>query len=100
MRAPDRPLRRAPRLTKTAVSHDACWHLRALSWVRRRRVARPLNYAAASSGQRRRRDRTSPTRYARHARAGGTHMNFISRIRTIVREESGQDLIEYAMLVA
>jgi pilus assembly protein Flp/PilA len=25
---------------------------------------------------------------------------FISRIRQIVREESGQDLIEYAMLVA
>jgi pilus assembly protein Flp/PilA len=29
-----------------------------------------------------------------------THMTFINRIRTIVREESGQDLIEYAMLVA
>lgn len=27
-------------------------------------------------------------------------MSFINRIRTIVREESGQDLIEYAMLVA
>ena len=27
-------------------------------------------------------------------------MTLISRIRTIVREESGQDLIEYAMLVA
>ena len=29
-----------------------------------------------------------------------THMTFFNRIRTIVREESGQDLIEYAMLVA
>ncbi|HUR33694.1 MAG TPA: Flp family type IVb pilin [Vicinamibacterales bacterium] len=27
-------------------------------------------------------------------------MTFINRIRHIVREESGQDLIEYAMLVA
>lgn len=27
-------------------------------------------------------------------------MNLINRIRHIVREESGQDLIEYAMLVA
>jgi pilus assembly protein Flp/PilA len=27
-------------------------------------------------------------------------MNIINRIRRIVREESGQDLIEYAMLVA
>ena len=27
-------------------------------------------------------------------------MTMINRIRTIVREESGQDLIEYAMLVA
>lgn len=27
-------------------------------------------------------------------------MNIINRIRKIVREESGQDLIEYAMLVA
>ena len=27
-------------------------------------------------------------------------MTFINRIRQIVREESGQDLIEYAMLVA
>lgn len=27
-------------------------------------------------------------------------MKLVSRIRTIVREESGQDLIEYAMLVA
>lgn len=27
-------------------------------------------------------------------------MTFISRFRQIVREESGQDLIEYAMLVA
>ena len=27
-------------------------------------------------------------------------MTFFNRIRTIVREESGQDLIEYAMLVA
>jgi pilus assembly protein Flp/PilA len=31
---------------------------------------------------------------------GVTHMNIINRIRKIVREESGQDLIEYAMLVA
>lgn len=29
-----------------------------------------------------------------------THMKFINRIRQIVRQESGQDLIEYAMLVA
>ena len=29
-----------------------------------------------------------------------THMTIFNRIRTIVREESGQDLIEYAMLVA
>ena len=35
----------------------------------------------------------------RHAR-GETQMTMINRIRTIVREESGQDLIEYAMLVA
>jgi pilus assembly protein Flp/PilA len=27
-------------------------------------------------------------------------MTFLNRIRQIVREESGQDLIEYAMLVA
>ena len=27
-------------------------------------------------------------------------MTFITRIRSFVREESGQDLIEYAMLVA
>lgn len=27
-------------------------------------------------------------------------MTFINRMRQIVREESGQDLIEYAMLVA
>lgn len=27
-------------------------------------------------------------------------MTFVNRIRKIVREESGQDLIEYAMLVA
>jgi pilus assembly protein Flp/PilA len=27
-------------------------------------------------------------------------MSFITRIRSFVREESGQDLIEYAMLVA
>jgi pilus assembly protein Flp/PilA len=41
------------------------------------------------------------TRDARHERAGETLMNnIINRLRTIVREESGQDLIEYAMLVA
>lgn len=27
-------------------------------------------------------------------------MRFINRLRTIVREESGQDLLEYALLVA
>ncbi len=27
-------------------------------------------------------------------------MNFINRMRAIVREESGQDLLEYALLVA
>ena len=27
-------------------------------------------------------------------------MKFIAQMRTLVREESGQDLIEYAMLVA
>lgn len=29
-----------------------------------------------------------------------TIMNFINRLRQIVREESGQDLLEYALLVA
>jgi pilus assembly protein Flp/PilA len=38
---------------------------------------------------------------ARHARAGETQMkNMINNLRKLVREESGQDLIEYAMLVA
>ena len=27
-------------------------------------------------------------------------MNFINRLRSFVREESGQDLLEYALLVA
>jgi Flp pilus assembly pilin Flp len=27
-------------------------------------------------------------------------MNFINRLRSLVREESGQDLLEYALLVA
>jgi Flp pilus assembly pilin Flp len=27
-------------------------------------------------------------------------MNFVTRVRALVREDSGQDLIEYAMLVA
>lgn len=27
-------------------------------------------------------------------------MNFMNRLRSIVREESGQDLLEYALLVA
>jgi pilus assembly protein Flp/PilA len=34
------------------------------------------------------------------AREGEPIMNFINRLRAIVREESGQDLLEYALLVA
>jgi pilus assembly protein Flp/PilA len=34
-------------------------------------------------------------------RAGGTDtMNFITRLRNLLRNDSGQDLLEYALLVA
>jgi pilus assembly protein Flp/PilA len=66
------------------------------------RVAHPLNYMAASRDWRGEAQSHIATRSARKAHAPGeTHMElFTSRIRSFVREESGQDLIEYAMLVA
>jgi pilus assembly protein Flp/PilA len=65
-------------------------------------VAHPLNYMAASRDRRRGAPIASAQRFARDGtRAGRMHMNLFSRrIRSFVREESGQDLIEYAMLVA
>jgi pilus assembly protein Flp/PilA len=36
----------------------------------------------------------------RVANAREDHMNFINRLRSFVRDEEGQDLIEYALLVA
>jgi pilus assembly protein Flp/PilA len=33
-------------------------------------------------------------------RAGGKQMEFISRLRSFVRNEEGQDLLEYALLIA
>jgi Flp pilus assembly pilin Flp len=36
----------------------------------------------------------------RTERAGGTTMNLITRLRKLLRNDSGQDLLEYALLVA
>ena len=36
----------------------------------------------------------------RTERAGGTVMNLITRLRKLLRNDSGQDLLEYALLVA
>jgi Flp pilus assembly pilin Flp len=65
-------------------------------------VAHRLRLHQASRGQAVKRDRYSHTRLTRVGRGAleDTIMKFINRLRAIVREESGQDLLEYALLVA
>ena len=76
-------------------------HLAALAGRTRSTVAQPLNYPGPSRDRRQDVIAHRSNECASGTRPGGTHMTlFISRIRQIVREESGQDLIEYAMLVA
>jgi len=47
------------------------------------------------------RDRISHTRIARpQTRAGGNVMSLVNQLRLFVKDDSGQDLLEYALLVA
>jgi len=46
------------------------------------------------------RGRISHTRMARRNRAGRIVMYFVNHLRSLVRNEEGQDLLEYALLVA
>src|SRR5437667_12668084 len=39
-------------------------------------------------------------RNARRRRAGGIAMNFITHLRAFIKNDEGQDLLEYALLVA
>jgi pilus assembly protein Flp/PilA len=88
--------RRQARLTPTTVCE-----LRAIGGRRRRRVARALRFHRLSRG----RNGSTRPNFALATvrvslRAGGMDMEFIARINKFVNAEDGQDLLEYALLVA
>jgi pilus assembly protein Flp/PilA len=41
-----------------------------------------------------------PLRHARRRRAGELTMNLIAYVRALIKNEEGQDLLEYALLIA
>jgi len=59
---------------------------------------RPWHIACPSDGQRDRDDRGSQTTL-RVADARRTNMNWMTSVRRFVKDDSGQDLLEYALLV-
>jgi pilus assembly protein Flp/PilA len=63
-------------------------------------VAQPLPLGHSSRGQAKERGRISNTRHCASEDAPENIMNFINGLRTFVRNEEGQDLLEYALLVA
>jgi pilus assembly protein Flp/PilA len=65
-------------------------------------VAQPLRFHQASRGREATRDRISHTHeIARQGTTRGrTEMDFITRVQKFVRDDEGQDLLEYALLVA
>ena len=63
-------------------------------------VAQPLPLGHSSRGQAKERGRISNTRYCASEDAPEKTMNFINGLRTFVRNEEGQDLLEYALLIA
>src|SRR5581483_6083622 len=84
-------------LTRTTVRH-----LRAIRAQRSRCVAQPLRNGPVSRGPAERRDHISHTRTSRVARrAGGERvMTLMKCVRSFAKDDSGQDLLEYALLVA
>jgi pilus assembly protein Flp/PilA len=68
---------------------------------RRRPTAQPLPRHRSSRGRAERRDRISHTRRCASTDAQEESvMTFINYLRTFAKDESGQDLLEYALLVA
>jgi pilus assembly protein Flp/PilA len=66
-------------------------------------VAHPLPFVGSSRGQRSSRGSHSEHSIARHERAPEETdmvLSIITRLQSIVRREEGQDLLEYALLVA
>jgi pilus assembly protein Flp/PilA len=63
-------------------------------------VAQQLPLGHLSRGQAKERGRISNTRHRASEDAPENIMNFINGLRTFVRNEEGQDLLEYALLIA
>src|SRR5688572_18326605 len=64
-------------------------------------VAQPLPLGHSSRGQAKGHDRNSHTRHCASAgRAGETDMNLLNSLRSFARNDEGQDLLEYALLIA
>jgi pilus assembly protein Flp/PilA len=63
-------------------------------------VAQRLRFETPSRGRARVAGRCSTTTHARKAAHGEELMNLTKYVNAFVRDEEGQDLIEYALLVA
>jgi pilus assembly protein Flp/PilA len=75
--------------------------LRAVDRVPETRVAHPLRFHQPSRGRRHHGDRLSHTRLRASVNAlEELHMEFISRLKGFAVADEGQDLLEYALLIA
>src|SRR5689334_9178990 len=87
-------------VTHTPVNATTSRRLRPVSTARPLAVAYRLRCVALSARSCRKADRISHTRHCAPPGGAWRHvMTFIARLTTFARDEEGQDLIEYALLV-
>src|SRR5205814_127372 len=86
-------------LTRAKPTTSATLRARRPAWSRR--VARRLRFDSGSRGRARTHDRISDTRYCASSRRAENLMNLIiNGLRRLRGNDEGQDLLEYALLIA